>query len=67
MAATVLSCFEVLPAKDEHGNGILPPKLMSSGVISTIAEFPCTFKLRSEEKGRVILEEFERAEGFEAV
>lgn len=33
---------------------------------SSIAEFPCTIKLRSEEKGHLIVEELERVDNSAA-
>lgn len=33
LVATVLTCFDIRPAKDEHGVDILPPRTMSSGIV----------------------------------
>ncbi|KZW03027.1 cytochrome P450 [Exidia glandulosa HHB12029] len=49
MVATTLACFDISPAKDGHGNDIIPSSTMESGIISEgrriTTENPTTRKL----------------------
>ncbi|KZW02980.1 cytochrome P450, partial [Exidia glandulosa HHB12029] len=41
MAATTLASFDILPAKNEAGEDILPPITLCSGLVSSVSKFPC--------------------------
>ncbi|KZW01599.1 cytochrome P450 [Exidia glandulosa HHB12029] len=55
VVATVLACFNIRPAKDEHGNDIIPSTEMRSGLLSCPLQFECEIVPRSEDARRLIL------------
>ncbi|KZW03029.1 cytochrome P450 [Exidia glandulosa HHB12029] len=62
LVATMLSCYNISPAKDARGQDIVPSSFMSSGVISMLDQFPCEITLRSDERKHAIVNELDRVE-----
>ncbi|PCH34102.1 cytochrome P450, partial [Wolfiporia cocos MD-104 SS10] len=47
MVSTILACCNIMPAKDEHGNVIIPEIEYSTGMIVFPKEFKCNIEPRS--------------------
>ncbi|EJD42954.1 putative CyP450 monooxygenase [Auricularia subglabra TFB-10046 SS5] len=52
--ATTLSCFDILPAKDEQGNSILPTGELRNGAITCPLPFACAITPRSADTERLL-------------
>ncbi|KAJ3485910.1 hypothetical protein NLI96_g4615 [Meripilus lineatus] len=53
VVATLLSTFDIYPAKDEHGNDIIPCAEFNNALTSHPLPFECEFRVRSESKRRL--------------
>lgn len=57
--ATVLACFDIMPAKDEKGNDIVPETELRTGGVTCVRDFPCEIKPRSAHTRRMLAEAME--------
>jgi cytochrome P450 len=53
--ASILSAFDISPARDEHGREIIPEEIYQSGLAVQPKEFPCVIKPRSKEAEELVL------------
>ncbi|EJD42060.1 cytochrome P450 [Auricularia subglabra TFB-10046 SS5] len=60
MMATMLYCFDILPAIDEQGREIIPTEAMTEGTVIAPVEFQCRILPRSAEKRALILHAYEQ-------
>ncbi|EJD42061.1 cytochrome P450 [Auricularia subglabra TFB-10046 SS5] len=58
--ATMLYCFDILPALDEQGHEIIPNEAMTEGAVIAPIEFQCRIVPRSAEKQGLILHAHEQ-------
>ncbi|EJD42957.1 putative CyP450 monooxygenase [Auricularia subglabra TFB-10046 SS5] len=52
--ATVLACFNITRAKDEHDDEIVPDGELRAGAVTCVRAFPCEIKPRSGDISRII-------------